>query len=78
MRALMMAVGLVMVFGSSAFAADSLQQRCDKEAAGMAGSARTTFISNCLAGTASHPKCNPGKSKPCGDSCISLDKTCHK
>jgi hypothetical protein len=22
--------------------------------------------------------CTPGKSKPCGDSCISLDKTCHQ
>lgn len=22
--------------------------------------------------------CTPGKSKPCGDSCISVDKTCHQ
>ena len=25
-----------------------------------------------------HPNCNPAKSKPCGNSCISLNKTCHK
>ncbi len=25
-----------------------------------------------------HPVCNPEKSKACGRSCISLDKTCHK
>jgi hypothetical protein len=61
-------------------AADNAQQQrmvdCNKQAAGMTGAARQKFMSSCLAGT--HPNCTPGKSKPCGNSCIALDKTCHK
>jgi hypothetical protein len=60
-------------------AANSQQDRmkdCNAQAQGMAGSSRQTFMSSCLSGT--HPRCTPGKSKPCGNSCISLDKTCHK
>jgi psiF repeat len=60
-------------------AANSQQERmkdCNAQASGMTGAARQTFMSSCLAGT--HPNCTPGKSKPCGNSCISLDKTCHK
>lgn len=62
------------------FAADNAQQErmkdCNAQAAGMTGSARQTFISSCLKGE--HPRCTPGKSKPCGNSCIAIDKTCRK
>jgi hypothetical protein len=46
----------------------------------MTGDARQKFMSSCLSNqpTASHPNCNPAESKPCGNACISLDKTCHK
>jgi psiF repeat-containing protein len=61
-------------------AADNSQQQrmkdCNAQAAGMTGTARQKFMSSCLAGT--HPNCTPGKSKPCGNSCIALDKVCHK
>jgi hypothetical protein len=60
-------------------AANSQQDRmkdCNAQAEGMTGSARQTFMSSCLSGT--HPRCTPGKSKPCGNSCISVDKTCRK
>jgi hypothetical protein len=63
-------------------AADNAQQQrmkdCNKQAAGMAGDARSTFMSSCLSGNQAAragPKCTPDKSKPCG---ISLDKMCHK
>lgn len=63
-------------------AADNAQQQrmkdCNQQAAGMTGDARKSFMSGCLSGEASHPKCTPGKSKPCGNSCIALDKVCHK
>jgi hypothetical protein len=49
---------------------------CNAQAAGMTGDARQKFMSCCLAGR--HPNCTPGKSKPCGDSCISVDKVCRK
>ena len=61
------------------WAANSQQERmtdCSAQASGMTGAARQKFMSSCLSGT--HPNCTPGKSKPCGNSCISLDKTCHK
>ena len=60
-------------------AANSQQDRmkdCNAQAEGLTGPARQTFMSSCLKGA--HPNCTPGKSKPCGNSCISLDKTCHK
>ena len=65
-------------------AADNPQQQrmaeCNTKAAGMTGDARQKFMSSCLSSkpTEGHPNCNPAKSKPCGKSCISLDKTCHK
>ncbi len=80
--AMLVAAGLIAGFAAPAVAADNAQQQrmadCNKQAAGMTGDARKTFMSGCLSGTASHPKCDPAKSKPCGNSCISLDKTCHK
>jgi len=65
-------------------AADNTQQQlmkeCNTKAAGMTGSSRQQFMSSCLSNKpaeAAHPNCNPAKSKPCGKSCISLNKTCH-
>jgi psiF repeat len=62
------------------YAADNSQQQrmkdCSAQAAGMTGTGRQNFMSSCLSGN--HPRCTPGKSKPCGNSCIALDKVCHK
>ena len=70
----------VVAVAAPAYAADNSQQQrmkdCNAQAAGMAGSARQSFMSSCLAGK--HPHCTPGKSKPCGNSCIAIDKVCHK
>jgi hypothetical protein len=58
---------------------NSQQQRmkdCNAQATGITGYARQKFMSSCLSGK--HPNCTPGKSKPCGNSCISIDKVCHK
>ena len=67
-------------FAQLASAADNPQQArmkdCNAQAAAMTGTARQTFMSSCLKGE--HPRCTPGKSKPCGNSCIALDKVCHK
>jgi psiF repeat-containing protein len=80
MRRLGLAVVAVLALTAPSLAADNVQQErmvdCNKQAAGMTGSARQTFMSSCLKGE--HPRCTPGKSKPCGNSCIALDKTCHK
>jgi len=70
----------LVVLATPSLAADNSQQQrmkdCNAQAAGMTGSARQTFMSSCLKGE--HPNCTPGKSKPCGNSCIALDKVCHK
>jgi len=79
-------VGVLTSWNAPGWAADNSQQQrmadCNAKAAGMTGDARKSFMSSCLsakpAETAQHPNCNPAKSKPCGNSCISLDKTCHK
>ena len=77
-------VGALASWTPPGLAADNPQQQrmteCNAKAAGMAGDARKTFMSSCLSNkpSAGHPNCNPAKSKPCGNSCISLDKTCHK
>jgi len=66
------------------YAADNSQQQrmkdCNTQASGMTGTARQNFMSSCLSNKpeAKHPNCNPAKSKPCGNSCIALDKVCHK
>jgi hypothetical protein len=57
---------------------DKRMKNCNQQAAGMTGDTRKNFMSSCLSGEASHPKCAPGKSKPCGNTCIAIDKTCHK
>jgi hypothetical protein len=61
---------------------NSQQQRmkdCNTQASGMAGDARKTFMSSCLSGATAAtkgPHCTKGK--PCGNSCIAMDKVCHK
>jgi hypothetical protein len=80
MRQLLLAALAVAALSVPSLAADNSQQQrmkdCNAQAAGMAGPARQTFMSSCLSGK--HPNCTPGKSKPCGNSCIALDKVCHK
>jgi hypothetical protein len=80
MRRFSLMVLLVAVLTTPSLAAENAQQErmkdCNAQAAGMTGAARQKFMSSCLAST--HPNCTPGKSKPCGNSCIALDKVCHK
>ena len=80
MRQWLFAVFATAALSGAGFAADNSQQErmkdCNAQAAGMTGSARQTFMSSCLKGE--HPRCTPGKSKPCGNSCVALDKVCHK
>jgi len=58
------------------------QQRmkdCNTQASGMTGDARKQFMSSCLSGGSAEtkgPHCTKGK--PCGNSCIAMDKVCHK
>jgi hypothetical protein len=60
----------------------SQQQRmkdCNTQASGMTGDARKQFMGTCLSGGAAEtkgPHCTKGK--PCGNSCIAMDKVCHK
>ena len=73
------AVALAMAMPGIGWAANAQQDRMkdrNAQASGMTGASRQNFMSSCLSGA--HPNCTPGKSKPCGNSCISLDKTCHK
>jgi hypothetical protein len=80
MRQLLLAILAFAALSMPSLAADNAQQQrmkdCNAQAAGMTGPGRQTFMSSCLKGE--HPNCTPGKSKPCGNSCISLDKVCHK
>ena len=83
---MLLIVGMLASWSAPGRAADNSQQQrmteCNTKAAGMTGDARKSFMSSCLsnkpAETTTHPNCNPAKSKPCGNSCISLDKTCRK
>jgi hypothetical protein len=56
------------------------QQRmkdCNTQASGMSGDARKQFMSSCLSGgETKKPHCTKGK--PCGNSCIAMDKVCHQ
>jgi hypothetical protein len=56
------------------------QQRmkdCNAEASGMTGDARKVFMSSCLSGgETKEPHCTKGK--PCGNTCIAMNKVCHK
>jgi hypothetical protein len=85
LHALLLA-GIVAAFAAApaSHAADNAQQQrmkdCNAQASGMSGAARQKFMSSCLSNKpeSTNPNCNPAKSKPCGNSCIALDKVCHK
>jgi hypothetical protein len=52
---------------------------CNTQASGMSGDARKQFMRTCLSGASAEakgPRCTKGK--PCGNSCIAMDKVCHK
>jgi psiF repeat len=83
MRKFPIAVAMLVALAAQASAQlNSQQQRmkdCNTQASGMAGDARKTFMSSCLSGATAEtkgPHCTKGK--PCGNSCIAMDKVCHK
>jgi len=52
---------------------------CNAQASSLSGDARKTFMSSCLSGGSVEtkgPHCTKGK--PCGNTCIAMDKVCHK
>jgi hypothetical protein len=79
---LVIAAVLVALAAPASAQLTSQQQRmkdCNTQASGMTGDARKQFMSSCLGGTAAEtkgPHCTKGK--PCGNSCIAMDKVCHK
>jgi hypothetical protein len=83
MRKLRIVVAMLVALAAPASAQlNSQQQRmkdCNTQASGMAGDVRKTFMSSCLSGATAEtkgPHCTKGK--PCGNSCIAMDKVCHK
>ena len=82
MKKCLIAVVLVAVFTMPATAQLTSQQQrmkdCNTQASGMTGDARKQFMSTCLGGAAEGkgPHCTKGK--PCGNTCIAMDKVCHK
>jgi hypothetical protein len=83
MRKYLIAVALLAVLAIPASAQVNPQQQrmtdCNAQAKGMTGDARKTFMSTCLSGGSAEtkgPHCTKGK--PCGNSCIAMDKVCHK
>ena len=78
---LVAAVVLVALAAPASAQLNSQQQRmkeCNTQAIGMSGDARKQFMSSCLSGGSESkgPHCTKGK--PCGNSCIAVDKVCHK
>jgi hypothetical protein len=83
MRKYLIAVALLAVLAIPASAQVNPQQQrmtdCNAQAKGMTGDARKTFMSTCLGGGSAEtkgPHCTKGK--PCGNSCIAMDKVCRK
>jgi hypothetical protein len=83
MRNTLIAVAMLTALAAPASAqVNSQQQRmkdCNTQARAMTGDARKQFMSSCLSGAISEtkgPHCTKGK--PCGNSCIAMDKVCHK
>jgi hypothetical protein len=81
MKTLITVVILAFTLSASASAQLTPQQQrmkdCNTQASGMAGSARKQFMSTCLSGsTTKGPHCTKGK--PCGNTCIAMNKVCHK
>jgi len=83
MRRYLIAVAVLVTLAVPASAqVNSQQQRmkdCNTQASGMSGDARKQFMSSCLSSGSAvtkGPHCTKGK--PCGNSCIAMDKVCHK
>ena len=83
MRKYLIAVVMMALLATPAIAQlNSQQQRmtdCNTQAKGMTGDARKQFMSSCLSGGSAEtkgPHCTKGK--PCGNTCIAMDKVCHK
>jgi psiF repeat len=83
MRKYLIAVVMMALLAMPAIAQlNSQQQRmtdCNTQAKGMTGDARKQFMSSCLSGGSAEtkgPHCTKGK--PCGNTCIAMDKVCHK
>ena len=72
-------VALIMPAGAQLTPQQQKMKDCNTQASGMSGDARKQFMSSCLSGGAAEtkgPHCTKGK--PCGHSCIAMDKVCHK
>jgi psiF repeat len=83
MRKYLVAIAILAALGTPASAQLTSQQQrmkdCNTQASGMTGDARKQFMSTCLSGGTTEtkgPHCTKGK--PCGNSCIAMDKVCHK
>ena len=83
MRRQLIAVAMLAALVTPASAQLTSQQQrmkdCNTQASGMTGGARKQFMSTCLSGGSAEtrgPHCTKGK--PCGNSCIAMDKVCHK
>jgi hypothetical protein len=81
-RVLIALVALVVLAAPASAQLNPQQQRmkdCNTQASGMTGDARKQFMNSCLSGSSAEtkgPHCTKGK--PCGNSCIAMDKVCHK
>ena len=79
-RHLLIAIAFVTLTAPAGAETTSQQQRmkdCNAEASGMTGDARKVFMSSCLSGgETKEPHCTKGK--PCGNTCIAMNKVCHK
>jgi hypothetical protein len=83
MKAYLMAVAVMTTLPAPASAQLTSQQErmkeCNMQASGMSGDARKQFMSSCLSGGAAGtkgPHCTKGK--PCGNTCIAINKVCHR
>ena len=83
MRKHLIGVALLGALGMLASAQLNPQQQkmteYNAQAKGMTGDARKTFMSTCLSGgSAETKKSNCVNGKPCGNTCITMDRVCHK
>ena len=83
MKRALITFAVLIALGTPASAQLNAQQQrmkdCNTQASGMTGDARKQFMSSCLSGGSAEtkrPHCTKGK--PCGNSCIAMDKVCHK
>ena len=83
MKRALITVAVLIALGTPVSAQLTPQQQrmtdCNAQAKGMTADARKQFMSSCLSGGSADtkgPHCTKGK--PCGNSCIAMDKVCHK